>query len=736
MGFGAGMFQEVLSLLRPNQGRRQKTLFAGLSSLLTTSATPRQRAEPIGIELRHLIDSLTQSGRELYGVADSTLAGHVKEVLDGMSSLSCRIAVVGQVKAGKSSFINALIQRPDLLPTHVNPWTAVATALHFGMPGKPLTGADFTFFTADEWASLGLKVNGSARPEFDDGFAEMKRRAEVRLGEQFHHLLGKTHFYQSVQPGVLQNYLCAGPPVGEISREIKPGRFADITKTANIYFPPPPLAMPAILIDTPGINDPTHLRHRITRDIVEGADLYIVVITARQALASSDLGLLKLLRGLDKKRIVLFINRIDELQGRSGGVDLVRQHVKQELARVFEDVSIPVIAGSAKWAGLATSDDLDQLRREAATPSFQAFAAEKRIPVPSAHGPETDLGRFQDSFRAASGLNAVAKLLSLFMLSGFVVNHARGVTNVLLSAADMSADNARRELHAIAGHLRDVQATAALGRSTAAGISTCLAEMNACLRAVGEGVQRLKAECGPAARTGIARLETALETDIRALSDQAKPSIEAFYTPAGPSDVASRDELEAEEEIEAADTTAEGLSWLASVKEATFGLLRRAVAETPPPSPEPARKPATARQTSLTVPVTTQKVHSIDAGSSWWSGWTSDKQPGGGEMAEAGEQNDAAAEPRAMDRGAKRNFQEFLEGGAKPNLVSIRPLMQFADRLRTLPTIGGSVAERDLLAAFVGRYEKAVNDACLAIAVHEKVSRQIKALFMPQGGSD
>jgi translation elongation factor EF-1alpha len=137
-----------------------------------------------------------------------------------------------------------------------------------------------------------------------------------------------------VQPGILQNYLCAGPPVDEISREIKPGRYADITKSASIYFPLPPFAAPAIVVDTPGTNDPTHLRLRITREIIEGADIYIVVLTARQPLvANSDLGLLKLLRGLEKKRIIVFINRIDELQEKAGETDIVVEHVKDELRR-------------------------------------------------------------------------------------------------------------------------------------------------------------------------------------------------------------------------------------------------------------------------------------------------------------------------------------------------------------------------------------------------------------------
>ncbi len=509
------MDQDVLSLLRPNEARRRNASFAGLSSLLAGSTALPKPMEEIGGELHHLIDALAQSGRELHGISDATLAAHVKQALDHIAAISCRIAVVGQVKAGKSSFINALMQRGELLPTHVNPWTAVATKLHFGAPGKPVTGCDFTFFSEEEWAAL-----GRSEIDEDDGSAEMKSRAEVRLGEQFHHLLGRSHFYQSVQAGILENYLCAGPPVDEISRAIKPGRYADITKSANVYFPLPPLAVPAILIDTPGTNNSTHLRHRITREIIEGADIYIVVLTARQPLASSDIGLLKLLKVLEKKRIIVFINRVDELNERAGAVDLVVKHVKDELERVFQGASIPVIAGSAKWAGLATTEDAKLLHDEAQTPSFKAVAAQRALSVSSGGGQDDDLAHLQECFRTASGLSSITKLLSMFMLSGFVSNHAKGIANVLLSAADVSAATARQELHAIAGQLEDMQRKAAAADGTGIdGLNAYVAEIRKLLAQTDRCIDALKAESGLMVTDGIARLETALDSHIHRFAE-------------------------------------------------------------------------------------------------------------------------------------------------------------------------------------------------------------------------
>ncbi len=39
------------------------------------------------------------------------------------------ITMIGQIKSGKTSLVNAMVGRPDLLPADVNPWTSVVTSL-------------------------------------------------------------------------------------------------------------------------------------------------------------------------------------------------------------------------------------------------------------------------------------------------------------------------------------------------------------------------------------------------------------------------------------------------------------------------------------------------------------------------------------------------------------------------------------------------------------------------------
>jgi hypothetical protein len=73
--------------------------------------------------------------------------------------------------------------------------------------------------------------------------------------------------------------------------------------------------------------------------------------------------LLRILRGLHKDRIVIFINRIDELGNVLRDSPVIIQHVHADLRREFPTSEIPVIAGSAFWAKMATSGSDADLAR-------------------------------------------------------------------------------------------------------------------------------------------------------------------------------------------------------------------------------------------------------------------------------------------------------------------------------------------------------------------------------------
>jgi signal recognition particle receptor subunit beta len=321
-------------------------------------------------------------GRQLNQLVDGPAQMLIQDGQQVLTDLACRIAVIGQVKAGKSSFVNALVGRPGLLPTDVNPWTTVVTRLHFNDASAPegVAGA-FKFFDRDEWKAIAegggrirelteRLVPGFTSDALSRYLDAMKKRAEQRLGKEFGKLLGTTHTFPALDRNILERYVCAGAGRGP---DDELGKYSDITKTADLYFRSNEFGFPTVLIDTPGTNDPFLVRDEITRRSLDGADFHIVVLTARQPLSTADVALFRILRGLHKDRIVVFVNRIDELGALPGDAQTVAELVHDGLRAEFPDIDIPIVIGSALWANASLAiGDADQ--PAILTPVFRAYA--------------------------------------------------------------------------------------------------------------------------------------------------------------------------------------------------------------------------------------------------------------------------------------------------------------------------------------------------------------------------
>ena len=318
----------------------------------------------IGARLEGLRKQLLSCGDVLAGLVEPSSRPLIADALHNLRQLECRIAVVGQIKSGKSSFINALVRNPRFLPTSVTPWTTAVTNLHFGQPSPGGYAAVFTFLQRTEWDQLaegGGKIRELTErlvPDFEPQLLQqhadmLRARAKERLGAEFETLLGQAHFFVNLEPGTLEHYVCSG----DFSGSPAIGKYSDITKSADIYCQQGPFDFPCTIIDTPGTNDPFLIRDEITRRSLGSADVYIVVLTARQPLSDNDVALLRIMRGLNKDRIVVLINRIDDLSDLDTELPRVVSYVRDKLATEFPGSSIPVVYGSAWWANQAIAFD-------------------------------------------------------------------------------------------------------------------------------------------------------------------------------------------------------------------------------------------------------------------------------------------------------------------------------------------------------------------------------------------
>ena len=165
----------------------------------------------VGARLNDARARVLDAAGTLSTLADKETAQAVSAVAGQLQRQACRVAFVGQVKAGKSSLINVLVEQPDLLPANINPCTAVVTRLSFGVPDKPQSGALFTFFNREEWRRLSLggrtrELTDRLFPDFNwevlrSQVKAMEDRAREKLGASFEELLGKEHLYEEIPAG-------------------------------------------------------------------------------------------------------------------------------------------------------------------------------------------------------------------------------------------------------------------------------------------------------------------------------------------------------------------------------------------------------------------------------------------------------------------------------------------------------------------------------------------------------
>jgi signal recognition particle receptor subunit beta/uncharacterized protein YukE len=428
----------------------------------------------IGTPLAKVRQGLIDAGDLLCEVFEPAGVGLVGDTVRVLKHQVCRVAVIGQIKAGKSCIINALVQQRDLLPTHVNPWTTATTNVHLQPQAEEKDAAVFQFFAASEWEQL-AEGGGRLRElteRLDPGFepellrrhlSELKSRAAKRLGPEFSNLLGQQHRFPTLSRDTLEQYVCHGDPDGS-SADQSLGRYSDITKSADIYLNSGPFDYPVTLIDTPGTNDPYLIRDEITRRSLESADLYIVVLTARQPLSAADVALLRILRGLHKQRFVIFINRIDELADISADTEAILASVENWLRNEFGDADVALVAGSAWWANCALANgtaNLNQLVGDRAINYLQRGGF-----LPREHGVRlagSDEARslsLRTALFEASGLYQVYAALDELLGRSHCASALRQMTSRFSAMVCASESAARKELQSLAHEQSDTRSGA------------------------------------------------------------------------------------------------------------------------------------------------------------------------------------------------------------------------------------------------------------------------------------
>ena len=407
----------------------------------------------IGLEHHNQLESLRGVLTDLAEISSGEFVGAFEKKLEELDQWKARIAAIGQVKAGKSSTLNALIGDIGFLPSNVNPWTSVVTSMRINVPGDPQCGARFEFFDESDWDRV---INGDPRirnaakenlPGFDtevlrEQTEEMRANAERRLGKYYHSLLGSQHEYAMLSPDLLQRYVCAGPGADTGLERESLGRYAAITRAAYLFMQSDEYAVPTVIMDTPGVNDPFLVRDEFTCRSLDQSDIFLMTLSAHQALTEVDIALIRMVAQQGDKDVIIYVNRIDELENYPSRTTRIVADITKRLTDAIPDAPFTVAFGSARWAELAINEESSESEIEEiiADPLFDEFLETHRGSVPA---------DVRDKLMLASGIPEIKRTISSAIETGYgarFLDRAKTDTNTQIAALKTVAERKRRDL--------------------------------------------------------------------------------------------------------------------------------------------------------------------------------------------------------------------------------------------------------------------------------------------------
>ncbi|MEI0749000.1 dynamin family protein [Brachyspira pulli] len=243
------------------------------------------------------------------------LQNDIKEISD--TERLMKIGIVGRVKAGKSSLLNAIVfDGKNVLPKAATPMTAALTELSYGDKYE----AEVEFFTQEDINNIAKEAieyddklkrelliaieDAKMKPKYkkatDKEIEEIVKPRVIRALADTNLAASKDQYERIMRSGLdakgLNNQVINFESLDTLQKELvdfvgSNGKYMPFTKSVKIKFPLESLK-DVNIVDTPGVNDPVVSREQRTKDELGKCDVIFIVSPAGQFLSSEDLELM------------------------------------------------------------------------------------------------------------------------------------------------------------------------------------------------------------------------------------------------------------------------------------------------------------------------------------------------------------------------------------------------------------------------------------------------------------
>lgn len=187
----------------------------------------------------------------------------IRNYIESAVNPTYQIAIVGAIKAGKSTLINTLIG-DDLASVSVTPETATLTKFRYSKENY----VKIKFYTNDEWNKIWENAKKKEATQFLTEYKELNSESvkESLLGkeEQEKKFLNIAELKKEVE-----KWTSSQSKEHYFVKEIEIG-----VNTLN-------LPLQVCLVDTPGLNDIVDYRSEITRNYIDSANAVLVCVNAK-----------------------------------------------------------------------------------------------------------------------------------------------------------------------------------------------------------------------------------------------------------------------------------------------------------------------------------------------------------------------------------------------------------------------------------------------------------------------
>lgn len=243
------------------------------------------------------------------------------------------IGVIGQMKSGKSTFLNTFVFEDDILPSATTPMTAALSVITYGEEKS----IEAEFYTKEEWE----EQKAIAQSHYDESQEFSIKAAKIKAARE---LVENNRFSETELKELLGK-----KQTDNISQLIEyvgaKGKYVAITKAVKIYYPLEYLKGVEI-VDTPGFNDPIVSREERTKDFLKNADVVLLLLYAGRPFDETDHNILfENIRESGIGKLIIGINKYDIAYETGEDTDNITKYVIDQVKKAAEKVGDETLEG-------------------------------------------------------------------------------------------------------------------------------------------------------------------------------------------------------------------------------------------------------------------------------------------------------------------------------------------------------------------------------------------------------